>query len=53
MLNFREVKDQAKSLRKKTGYSFLECAKALSISNGDEGKAILWLKSPDRIRPLH
>jgi translation elongation factor EF-Ts len=53
MLNFREVKEQAKSLRRKTGFSFLECAKALSIHDGDEAKAILWLKSPDRIRPIH
>ena len=36
--------DQVKNLREKTGAPMMDCKKALTECNGDEGKAMEWLR---------
>ncbi len=42
-----------KALREKTGLPMMECKKALTESNGDEEKAILWLRENGKVKMLN
>ncbi len=41
-----------KALREKTGLPMMECKKALTESNGDEEKAILWLRENGKVKGI-
>ncbi|MEW4451578.1 translation elongation factor Ts [Bremerella sp. JC817] len=41
------------ALREKTGLPMMECKKALTESNGDEEKAILWLRENGKVKQLN